>query len=184
MLRTNLSRLNNFSYDQQQGFTLLELLVVLSIGGILLSVAFAPFSDIITAQRLKVQANDTLGAILYAKSEAVTRRDFVSVCAKRNQSTDLCGSNPSNWKYGWIVFEDPDADGVVDVNEAVLRSSGEYDPLTTSGQVTVFTFDEEGIANSSGDIEFCWSEATGNKMRRLAMTPAGQPAISSHQNCG
>lgn len=158
--------------------------MVLAIGGILFGISFAPFNNIVTGQRLKVQANDTLGAILFAKSEAVTRRDYVAVCAKKDENTDQCGSSAADWKNGWIVFEDPDQDGVVDTDETVLRSSGRYKTLVTSGQVSVFIFDEEGIANSSGNIEFCWSEASGNKMRRLAMTPAGQPAITSHQTCG
>ena len=182
-------RRHTFKFDRpistdHAGFTLLELIIVLAIGSLMLAVSFAPMTDLVTGQRLKVQANDTLGAILFAKSEAITRRGSVSVCAKKDENTDLCGSNPADWKNGWIVFEDLDFDGVVDSDEEILRSSGEYESLTTTGQVTVFVFDEEGIANNSGNIEFCWSEATGNKMRRLAMTPAGQPAITAHQNCG
>ena len=184
MLRRHSHSENQIELNKQTGFSLLELLIVLAIGGVLFGISFAPFNDIVTAQRLKVQANDTLGAILYAKSEAVTRRDYVSICAKKDLTTEQCGSSAADWKNGWIVFEDPDQDGVVDTNEAILRSSGEYRPLSTTGQVTVFIFDEEGIANSSGNIEFCWNEATGNKMRRLAMTPAGQPAITAHQSCG
>ena len=170
--------------ETQKGFTLVELLVTLAIAGILLVVAFPSLNKMTIGQRLKVQTNDTLAAILYAKSEAIQRRSEVSVCAIKTNVHNQCGSSSSEWANGWLVFNDRNGDGIVGTDDEILKSRWDYKKMTSGGVISVFVFDAEGIADNSGDIEFCFSEAEGNKMRRISMTPAGQPAITSHATCG
>jgi len=170
-------------FGKQDGFSLMELMITLGVAGVLLAVAFPNFTQMIQGQRLKTQTNDTLAAIIYAKSEALKRRSTVTVCAMKTNVDNQCGSSVSEWANGWIVFNDVNGDGVVSIDDEVLRSRGDYKKLKSVGSITGFVFDGEGIADTSGDIEFCYDKAAGNKMRRISMTPAGNPAITSHPVC-
>lgn len=173
----------NFESKGQCGFSLIELMVTLGIAGILLFVAFPNFNEMIQGQRLKTQANDTLAAIVFAKSEALERRSRVTICAMKTGISNQCGTTGNEWANGWVVFEDSNSDGVVSDGEEVIKSRGDYREITSTASVTGFIFDHEGIANTSGDINFCYSEAIGNKRRRLSLTPGGLPIISAHGNC-
>lgn len=146
-------------------------------------VAFPTFNDMLQGQRLKTQTNETLAAVIYAKSEALKRRSSVTVCAMKTNVDNQCGTSPTEWANGWIVFDDINGDGIVSNNDEILRYRGDYKKLDSQGTLTGLIFDGEGIADVSGDIEFCYGQANGNKMRRLSVNPAGNPIISSHAVC-
>lgn len=172
----------NFN-NNNQGFSLIELMTVLGILGVIMLVAFPSFNDMVHGQRLKTQANDTLAAIVYAKSQALKIRSEVTVCAMKTNVDNQCGTNGIEWANGWIVFIDDNSDGVVSNGETILKSRGDYKEITATASVTGFVFNGEGVADTSGDINFCYSKANGNKRRRLSMTPAGNPLLSSLENC-
>lgn len=174
---------NNDLAENHNGFTLIELMVVLAIAGVLLLVAFPNFNEMIQGQRLKTQTNETLAAIVFAKSEALERRSNVTICAMKTGISNQCGTTGNEWANGWVVFVDSNNDGVVSNGEEVIKSRGNYKKLTSTASVTGFIFDFEGVANTSGDINFCYEKANGNKRRRLSLTPGGLPIISAHENC-
>lgn len=165
------------------GFSLIELMVVLAILGVILLIAFPSFKNMIHGQRLKTQANDTLAAIVYAKSQALKIRSEVTICALKTNVENQCGTSGNEWANGWLVFVDSNGDGVVSEDESVLKSRGDYKEVTSTASVTGFIFNGEGIANTSGDIHFCYAEANGNKRRRLSLTPAGNPLLTSLPDC-
>ncbi|GAA3941819.1 GspH/FimT family pseudopilin [Litoribacillus peritrichatus] len=175
---------NHFNkYSSQTGFSLIELMVTLGVLGALLVAAFPGFNELITGQRLKTQTNDTLTAVLFAKSEAIKRRSSVTICAMKTNVENQCGASGTEWANGWIVFDDIDADGIVDNGEDILKFNGDYDRLTSKSTISAITLDEQGAANASVDIEFCFAEANGDKARNLAMAAIGSPVISSKENC-
>lgn len=63
----------------QQGFTLLELIVAISIMAILAAIAAPSFNTWRQQSHLKAQAREVFGAFQRAKSEAVTRNTTVTV---------------------------------------------------------------------------------------------------------
>jgi len=82
----------------QDGFTLIELMVVIVITGVLMSIALPSFSDLFISNRTTTQANDFITAIATARSEAVRRG--VPICLKRTSSTS------KDWSTGWEIFVD------------------------------------------------------------------------------
>lgn len=97
------------------GFSLIELLVAISVMAIVLAVAVPSLDRALTSNRMAGQANQLLLAMQLARSEALTRRRPVRVCASANRST--CGGS---WADGWIVLAE-DADTVVQIWDG-LRS--------------------------------------------------------------
>jgi type IV fimbrial biogenesis protein FimT len=77
---------------RQSGFTLIELIVVLTISAIFLGLAIPAFREFTASQRVKNAAFDFAAAMLLARSEAVKRNGSVTV-------TPAAGG----WANGWTV---------------------------------------------------------------------------------
>ena len=103
--------------DQQSGFTLLELMIVVAVAGVFLAVAIPAFADLITRNRLTAQTNSVLSALYLARSEAVNRGFNIRV---------LSNNGTTNWAAGWVVRLDVNSDGVTDAADTVIRN---YDAI-------------------------------------------------------
>lgn len=82
------------------GFTLIELMVAVSVVGVLLSLAAPSFSDLVASNRMSSQANEFMGSLQLARSEAVRRSQPVTLRAADD-----------NYSKGWTVFADSNGDG-------------------------------------------------------------------------
>lgn len=103
---------------QAHGFTLIELMVTLSVMAILLAVAVPNFQSFILNSRITTQTNNFIMALMLARSEAVKRGSTVTVCSSTD-GTSCAGS--SKWEGGWLVFVDADGDGVVDTGDLPVQ---------------------------------------------------------------
>ncbi|ROO25509.1 GspH/FimT family pseudopilin [Salinisphaera orenii] len=90
-----------------RGFTLLELVVALTVAAILVAVAIPSYQSLIERNTLAATVNDLVGDLNYARSEAVTRGRNVYLCSSRDQNS--CTSD-GNWSDGWILFVTSDRD--------------------------------------------------------------------------
>ncbi|MHB8474484.1 MAG: GspH/FimT family pseudopilin [Sulfuricaulis sp.] len=109
-----------------KGFTLIELIVTLTIAGILLAIAAPNMSNFIKDQRLSSQANDLIADLNLARSEAIKRGVNVTICKQNASSTTpQCDTTTADaWSAGWVTFIDSTTagtDGQVDPSETVLR---------------------------------------------------------------
>ena len=85
------------------GFTILELMIAVTVLGILLGIGVPSFQGIIRQNRLAAQTNELLAAAAMARSEAVKRGATVSICPVSAADQNLCGND---WSNGWLVFSD------------------------------------------------------------------------------
>lgn len=86
---------------KQKGFTIIELMVAITVAAILLSAALPSFRTAIQNSRLTSQANEMLTAFQLARSEALKRGTATLVCASSDEAT-FSGT----WEDGWIVAVD------------------------------------------------------------------------------
>lgn len=84
-----------------RGFTLVELMVTLFVMAILVMIAAPNFRDLLRRNQVSSAANALLADIAYARSEAVTRGNIVSICASTDHES--C-SGDSAYESGWIVY--------------------------------------------------------------------------------
>jgi len=99
---------------RSQGMTLIELMVAISIVGILAMIAIPSFRQFTAENRSIAATNDLVTALNVARSEALRRSGNTVVCTSSDQAT--C-SGSTNWADGWIVFSDRNRNDAVDANE-------------------------------------------------------------------
>ncbi|MCP8900323.1 GspH/FimT family pseudopilin [Gilvimarinus xylanilyticus] len=87
--------------QMQSGFTLIELIIVTVVLVILGAIAAPNFRDLIVNHQSQSLGEDLRNAVQVARSEAVKRGEFVSVCASK--SGTACDGN---WSDGVIVVVD------------------------------------------------------------------------------
>lgn len=104
-------------YPLGQGFTLIELIMALTILAILTGIAVPAFTELIKNNRIRTQSADFHAALMLARSEAVKRVSRVTLCS----SSDGASCAGGGWEQGWIVFNDDDNDAAVDGGETVLH---------------------------------------------------------------
>lgn len=101
---------NNFVSTMAKGFTIIELLVAVSIVALLVSLALPNFSEAIQNNRLATKANDLMLGLKVARQTAISRGLVTFICHSNNTDTDkpTCGGGTdSDWNTGFIVYTAP-----------------------------------------------------------------------------
>lgn len=120
---------------KQQGFTVVELMVALAIGGILTMLVVPGVRALIGNNRLTAYTNDFVTHALLARNEAMRRGRTVIICGSAQPELtdpDCFNSNTIvTWSKGWFVFVDANDNGVHDAAEEILRRQVINDSKTT-----------------------------------------------------
>ncbi len=111
-----------------RGFSLIELLVVLSIAAVLIALAAPDMRELIKRRRLDSAVTDLYGAIDLARAQAIARGSRVQLVPLEPAG--------ANWSAGWVVFVDANGDRRPGPAEEVIASHG---PLA-EGIVISFNF--------------------------------------------
>ena len=140
----------------RNGFTLIELIVIVALAAILVTVAAPSLGRFSAKQRMVGRTNSLLGALRYARGMAVRRGRRVIICG-RTQDGD-CTDRTGQWKYGWLVFINQD--GVypphVDDGDRLLRvlKGGDQASAAVISNRRYFEFTGRGTA-INGTLTVC-----------------------------
>jgi type IV fimbrial biogenesis protein FimT len=119
------------------GYSLLELLVTLSLLGGIALLAGPAYERFLAQYRLRSQAHALAGTLNLARSEAVKRGLRVNVCP----STDGTTCDDVGFEAGWLLHVDADNQGQPDPGERPLRSEPQAPPgITIRGNRPVADF--------------------------------------------
>jgi len=184
-------KLLKVSGNSQQGYTMMEILMVIAVAAILVAVAVPSLEDTVSRNARDSIQLDLMSSLALARSQAVTLSTTVSVCHSSNQST-CSNTTGSDWNQGWLVFSDFDADGVVDSGDGdeILRINVPGSDIVTielmnssNGTISneMVQFDDDGfLANSIGGayFKFCGSDNIAANARALWIANTGRASQS------
>ncbi|MES1925394.1 GspH/FimT family protein [Salinisphaera sp. T31B1] len=160
-----------------RGFTLLELLVALAVAAILLGIAIPSYRSMVQRNAMAASVNDLVGALNYARSQAVTRGRAVYVCPSVDQSS--CSPN-SGWGVGWIIYApDPGSDTPTSVNRVRVRGALDADVrISFNGNGNRVIFDANGFAILNAGT-FIATAATSPQSTAVKLATTGRVATET-----
>ena len=135
---------------KSKGFTLIELMVVLSITAILVTLAAPSLKQLIQSSTMSSTVNAFLADMRYARSESIRRGGGVVMCRSNNPeaANASCGTGSTvGWESGWIIFHNLNNGNTRTQNEPLLRVQGAITGVNTiaePGAATLFKFTATG----------------------------------------
>lgn len=134
----------------QRGFTLMELMIAVTLLAIVTTLALPSFTQFIQNNRLSGQTNEMITALQLARSEAVMRGVPVAVCSSADGVS--CGGN---WNQGWVAIADPAGDDA-EVIRAWASPGPDFQFAPGNGRIV---FGANGFANAAAvidlDLDYC-----------------------------
>jgi type IV fimbrial biogenesis protein FimT len=168
---------------QPRGFTLLELMVSISMLGVVTAIAAPKFATFVANAHIRANANMLHTALFQARSYALTHQTTVIVCAAATPGLDACEQNRQankQWHYGLILFADNNANNRLDATDHLIRQ------LEINNKVQVvfnqrgrLRFFADGHARSAG-FYVCGEKSKKEAYLRLLHT--GRARISGKLN--
>ncbi len=120
---------------KQMGFTLIELMITVTIAGVILTLALPAFNQFLQNNRTTSQVNDFIAVMSLARSEAIGRNRQVQIIA-----------NGGVWTDGWIIMADVDRnESFGDADDQLIQSYEAMDRATLTSAVTEITFRSNGL---------------------------------------
>lgn len=178
----------------QGGFTLIELMITISIAAILTVVAVPSFIAFQRNSELTAAANSLLAATSAARTEAM-KRNLPAVIAPIG----------TGWTSGWRIFVDADRSGVYNTGDILVGTRAALPAYfsvvgtgTASGSTPFLRFDGSGFATLStsappNTVSIARTDVSGSAVfaqtRFLLLAPTGRarvckPASASDPQCG
>ncbi len=177
----------------QSGFTLLELMLVVTVAGLLLAIGVPAMGNFFRNARITGAANDVMGALHFTRSEAIKRRQPVTLCTSTAPlaANPVCAASPL--LTGWIAFVDSlpanAPNGQRDAGEAVLLQR-EPMPVTITARssATPFrvTYLLTGFALNTDAAQLVLCDERGNTLsggelsaaRGIRIAPTGRAGVT------
>ncbi|TSE28789.1 hypothetical protein Tther_01863 [Tepidimonas thermarum] len=161
----------------RRGFTLIEVLVTISILTILAAIGIPSFQQLIKDKRLETHRDALQSALAVARSAAIAHGRRAVVCAYGSEGPPPTCS--SNWSAGWIAFIDNDDSGTPTAGDEILRIVN--DPpagvVVTPNPLIPIIFNTRGTVVSA--VIFNITDDRNNTCRRLELKPSGATAVST-----
>ncbi len=138
---------------KNQGFTVIEILVVLTLLATIAALAAPSFQQSIARQKLSVAASDLMTSALQARSEAI----------KTNQQTIVQPVTGADWAQGWRIYVDMDkdktysaGDTLITTVDAVANGVTVHEAVFATAADNLIAFDPSGflVGRNAGRVVF------------------------------
>ncbi|SNS33001.1 type IV fimbrial biogenesis protein FimT [Noviherbaspirillum humi] len=157
-----------FASPEEQGFTLVEMVVTVALAGTLAAMAAPSFSGFVAGQRAKNAATEIYSSLARTRSEAITRGGDVTLAPKNGA-----------WVNGWQI-----TDANSKASSKVLDDKSAFSGLTIAGPTSV-VYRSSGRLQSGSAPMFVVQSGTGsgNGNQCVSADPSGRPYIKAGTTC-
>jgi len=156
--------------QRHDGFSLIELMTVLVIIGVIATVGIPAFQDTIQSGRITQATNNMLGFLQLARSEAVTRRAPITVCASSDQAN--CTAN-TTWAQGAVMLQGA---------TLIKAMSAAGTNVTINGAGNTLTYRSDGTLANAEAISICDTRGAESS-RQISITVIGQARSGANTTC-
>jgi type IV fimbrial biogenesis protein FimT len=144
------SVLNSGARRGAGGFTLIELMTTIMVGGILVAIAVPAFNSFVLNDRDVGQVNSLVASLNYARSEAIKRASPNGVIMCPSTDLQICNLT-TNWAGGWIVaYQDPITPANSQLLQAVPAFKGSNLVTPVGAAAAGITFQSNGLVTPAG----------------------------------
>lgn len=166
---------------RNQGFTLYELLITLTLMALITGLATPSLSALMVRQQQRVEIDALFHAIHRARKESILKRKVVSLCPSLDGRACLPGLD---WSMGWLMFENDDRDSPprVDPGETVLASH-RVDGLRIVANRSGFTLRATFQRATNGTFVLCDPQSRIPPLA-LVVSYTGRPRVARHTTDG
>lgn len=164
--------------SKHSGFTLIELMITITVAAVLLGIAVPSFTSLLINNRLNSQANEMVAMFGLARSEATKRGAEVRVAAQ----------DATDWAKGWRVLVDNNKDGDFNDAEDIISVLAPFENSTVVAGGSnnldipgVVVFDSRGALTPRGDVFSAVISdpgCTGDQKRTLIVSTTGKPSVT------
>ena len=155
------------------GLTALELVITLAVMAVLLTTALPSWERFTQRQRMKAAIGALHNDLLAGRVDSIYRNNSVLACP--GDPTLGC-SGGNDWSAGWIVFRDPNRDGLRQLDEELLRHGQGVEQVrifSAKSRSEVRFFPDGSAPGSNGSISLCGLGGP-EKARRLVISNVGR----------
>lgn len=164
---------------RHRGFTLVELLVTLTVLVILLSLAVPSFSETLRQWRRDSATKALTAHLQLARAEAIKTSRKVELCPSSN-GTSCADSN--DWKNGWLVFVDLNGNDALDDGEliAVRGASPGIASMTATNDVKKLVFLSNGLLGAGTTVITVKAAGSSTtKVNEIDISRVGRAQVTS-----
>ncbi len=169
-----------------RGFTLIELMVTVTVIAILALIAAPSFNEAILSNKLAGYSNNFVASAQLARSEAIKRNTPVVLC--RSADGQTCATS-GTWQQGWIVMckYKPAEPGIcaTDGTDNLVISVQQALPADyrLSADNYALTFKPVGGGATSAALTLCRAApSAGSQERTIGVSFSGRPSVTTTRN--
>jgi|SRR5437868_4899675 len=149
------------------GFTMIEMMVTVSIAAILFAVTVPSFKDASLGSQLRSSADQLMASANLARSEAIKRNAPITLCVSSDGET--CGTD--GWQQGWVVRS------ATDVIQSQAKAPSGF-LISASGGATSLSFQPTGVGSTVAEFTICRATPNpGNQKRLVKIDAVGRASV-------
>lgn len=143
----------------ETGFTIMELMVVVTVLGILISIAAPSFRSLTQSQQVKNASFELFSSLSLARSEAI----------KRNSNVTLTAVSYPDSEVGWVITSS---------GGETIRTQGALKGIVITSDATGVTYTRSGRATTSPTFQIDTSATATANVRCISIELSGLPRTS------
>ncbi|GAA5525058.1 hypothetical protein Maes01_01618 [Microbulbifer aestuariivivens] len=166
-----------------RGFTLIELMIAITILSIIISVATPPMSNLVKRYRAEIQRQHLFELIALARGKAYSEGAIYTLCGSADGQTCT-----RDWSKSALLFRDADGSGSRDSDEKIERimealPEGSSLNWRSWGNKSYLQYRPSGLTLSqSGNFSYCPPDGDNEFSWIIVLNGAGRPYYGRDTN--